>query len=85
MKSKTPRKLIDQAQQTLHALPPGTLPARELEILKRRATGATFKEIAAEMDLTFERITQLHSHMMLRARILVRDSPAEVYIFERFG
>ncbi len=86
MATHLPLKLVHQARQALRAMPSADcLPARELEIVKRRASGATFQEIADEMGVTRERIGQLHPLAMKRARSLIKDTPAEVYIYERFG
>ncbi len=85
MATHLPKKLVTEARQILMAIPAHALPSRELEIIKRRASGATFAEIGAEMDVTRERIGQLHPQAMKRARSLIQDTPASVYIFERFG
>ncbi len=85
MATHLPKKLVTEARQILMAIPCNSLPQRELEIIKLRASGATFAEIGAEMDYSRERIAQLHPEAMKRARSLIRDTPAAVYIFERFG
>ncbi len=84
--SHTPRKLIEQAQSILRALPDSSmLPPRHLELLKRRASGATFQEMADEMDLSRERICDLYPQALKRARRAMCDTPAAFHVFERFG